>query len=655
MADAERPTKRAKLLSDEESDSDPDIKLEGQDGKPHTNGLKINSEYARRFEHKKKREEQHRLEEKYGKTSSQERPREDARNEEEEDEEDSESDESEDDDAELATKDLDDEISATLQAIKSKDPRVYDQSIKFYKDFDTEAEAANGPEKKEKPMHLHEYHRRNLIDGYTGEDEQMEDAPQTYQQEQDEMRDALVGEMHASANGTSKENDGEEDEFLVAKSRPKHQYVPAKQPTAKITDTDVAAADKDPETYLSNFMAARAWLPTSESRWQAFESEDSEDDERADEFEAAYNLRFEDPEASNEKLKSFSRDVGKYSVRRDEKGGARKRARDREREKKDDAKRERKEEMARLRKLKIEEAEEKVKKIKDVAGMRGKEIDLDEWKNIIEGDFDDNRWEAEMTRRFGENYYAQDDMYDQEDGEGGGKRKLKKPKWNDDIEIKDLVPDFEDDDDQKPAFTLSSDDEDEQDGDGGVRLNPDENGDREASLQSSKKHKTKKDRAKGKAEAKRTARRERRQIETLVDSTLPISNPDLSATTSKGPPVGFRYRDTSPTNFGLTSRDILFADDSQLNQYAGLKKMATWRDQDRKQKDRKKFSKKARLRQWRKETFGSAEMPEGGFERVVGKDGGDPGPATGVNAEVVVGGGGEGKKRKRSKKWKAAG
>ena len=36
--------------------------------------------------------------------------------------------------------------------------------------------------------------------------------------------------------------------------------------------------------------------------------------------------------------------------------------------------------------------------------------------------------------------------------------------------------------------------------------------------------------------------------------------------------ASFRYRDTSPNSFGLSSMDILLADDTQLNQYAGLKK-----------------------------------------------------------------------------------
>ncbi len=38
--------------------------------------------------------------------------------------------------------------------------------------------------------------------------------------------------------------------------------------------------------------------------------------------------------------------------------------------------------------------------------------------------------------------------------------------------------------------------------------------------------------------------------------------------------------------------------------------MATFRDAEKKREDKKKLGKKARLRQWRKETFGNEDGPE---------------------------------------------
>ena len=103
----------------------------------------------------------------------------------EDDDNESSTDESEDDDAELATAELDDEIFATLNAIKSKDPRVYDKDVKFFKDFDPDA--AGRISKKEKPMYLRDYHRQNLLNGDAANGD--EDTPKIGQRASHRMTD----------------------------------------------------------------------------------------------------------------------------------------------------------------------------------------------------------------------------------------------------------------------------------------------------------------------------------------------------------------------------------------------------------------------------------------------------------------------------------
>ncbi|EGP86994.1 uncharacterized protein MYCGRDRAFT_85924 [Zymoseptoria tritici IPO323] len=608
MSKAERATKRQKFLEEESDESDAGVPL-----------LQVNEEYARRFEHNKKREELSRLEEKF---------KDNKRKRDDDSENDSSSGSDEDDVAELATADLDEEIFATLQAIKNKDPRVYDPEVKFYREFDAEAaeNGAGAAVKSEKPMYLQDYHRQNYLAGKTGaeeDDEDEDDGPpaQTYQQEQDQLKRELVG--HEDLPGITKKKE---------------------KKAKKLTDTDIREADKDPETFLSNFMAARAWLPSDGARFQPLESDDSDEDARADEYEEAYNLRFEDPAKANEKLASFSRDVGKYGVRREEKTG-RAKARDRERELKEAMKREREEDKARLRKLKIEQAEEKVKRIKEAAGLRADDVlDLAEWKEVIDGDFDDDKWEEEMTRRFGEDYYAAGEGEEDSEGEAADKkkkRKAKKPKWDDDIDIGDLVPDFDPGD--KPTVSLSDLEASDDDGEKGVALDGSDGSDAEEE-ETRKKPKSKKDRAKEKSEAKRAARKQRQQIESLVDSKLPITMA-TSSTQPTSAPTGFRYRETSPTTFGLTPRDILFASDAALNNFAGLKKLAAFRDEERKKKERKKLSKKGRVKMWRRETFGREEPPEGALEdAVVAED------EKGEEVDGVVDGEREGKKKKKRSK-----
>lgn len=575
------------------------------------------------------------MEEKYGKKE----------NLSDESEEDSEDLESEDDDAELATEALDAEIAATLAAIRNKDPRVYQPDVTFYHSIAEEGEGnEDGAEKKkEKPMTLKDYHTKNLLEGKL--DPEDDDTPvKTHQQEMEEAKQEALKAIQAAAG-----DDDEEDDFLVAKAKPdKNEKKP------KITEEDVENADKDPETFLSNFMASRAWVPTGESHWKPLESDDDDELERAEEYENAYNLYFEDPAGQNEKIQTYARDaVANTTVRREEKS-ARAKAREAARLKREAERREREADIARLRKLRVEEMEDKVKQIRKLGGFSGRDFNVEEWADVLEADWSDDKWDEEMRKRFGDAYYegADEEMGGEESGsdsEAEGKKKKKrklpkKPTFDDDIDIKDLVPDFEDEE-PTPAIALESEEEAEVDGDA---MDVDEDD------ETSTKPKSSKQRKQERLDAKSAAKRDRRLIEKLVDSNLEYDA--KLAASSKG--MGFRYRETSPTTFGLTARDILLASDAQLNEFAGLKKLASFRDPAKKKKDKKHLSKKARLRQWRLDTFGDEEGPKGGFEMLVGEE--EPEPARKEKkrkseaGEVdIVEGDGEGKKKKkRSRKRK---
>lgn len=619
MASAEaNPAKRKlTLLSDGDSDSDSD------DGGA---SIKVNEEYARRFEHNKKREEKHRLEEKY-------------KNQEDDSEDDeSSSDETEDEAGFLATEALDAKMTGMLNALRSKDPSVYDKSKKFFTEDDLEQAEQQKDEKKEKPVTLKDYHRKNFMEGYTGGADDEDAAPQTYAQQQDSMKKSIVDAMHA---GDSDEESDSDDGFGMKRkdtakvdSRGVHpsrsEAIKTKKP-----ELDVENAEHDPETFLSNFMDSRAWVPEEGGKWEAFESDDGEgEDEMADDWEQAYNLRFEDPAKSNEVLKSYSRDLANSrSVRREDKSG-RKRRRDTEKEKKEAEKAERREDKARLKKLRIGDAEEKLKKLRQTAGAAGLELNEEDWIKFLDDAYDNDKWEEVMNQRFGDEYYAVEDK-----GFGGGdddedKKRPKKPTWDDDIDIDDIVPDFNDGKDQ-----VADDDEEGED--------EDEDG------PPSKKRKSS-DHKRARLDTQKKARADHAKVEALIDSKLNLDNHPLLSSSS-----GFKYRETEPQSFGMTARDILLApSDSALNDYAGLKKLAHWRDQDKKAMDAARLSKKKRLRKWRKDTFGSEFEKEGptyGFEKFVQEDAGGDGQAAGAKVlEIEASGDGnivEGarKKKKRSR------
>jgi len=519
-------------------------------------------------------------------------------------------DEDEDDEGVLASEVLDAQIKDTLEAIRRKDPRVYDDTVKFY--TDPEGEAQNVPEgtaKKEKPMYLSDYHRQNLLEG-SATDNEADDAPTTYAQQQDDLKNVIVREMHAAANGDensggNQSDEGESDDiFLVRKPSTSIEMVRPKQAKRKQQDLDVETADRDPETYLSNFMSGRAWVSSDNSRLQPFESDDEEEERRAEAFEEAYNLRFENPDMLNGKLLSHARDAAaKYSVRKED-TNPRKKARETERAKRDAARQIREEEKARMRKLKVAEAEEKINKIKEAAGLRGESLREEDWSAFLEEGWDHARWEQEMKKRFGDDYYADHDLGADNDGEVRERRKLKKPKWEDDINIEDLVPDFNATEKEEPQFSLTEDESDS----GGAPVADTVNSSVGEHPDEDPNAKRKVNREREKDEQRKYARKERQKIQRLVDQQMNVD--ETLSNFSKKHAGHFRYRDTSPMAYGLTAHDILMASDSQLNQYTGLKKMATFRDPDKKRKDKKHLSKKGRLRQWRKDTFGNEMGPQ---------------------------------------------
>jgi protein KRI1 len=430
-----------------------------------------------------------------------------------------------------------------------------------------------------------------------------------------------VKELHAAAESSDEDEEMEDKDggFLIRKEKQPAEESGRPQPA--LNKADIDAAEKDPENYLSKFLDSRAWVAPQKNILHPFESDEDEDD-KAEEFEAAYNLRFENPQAANERLVAHSREAAaKYSVRQ-EPTNKRKRAREAEQAKKDEQKQQTVTDKARLRKLRLEEAEQKINKIKEAAGLGKKPVNIEDWQDFLTEDWDDKRWEAEMKKQFGEDYYAEGEV-PSSDEEGAKKRKAKKPKWDDDIDIGDLVGDFDAGDNAK--FSLS-----------------------EAEASSSKKKS--KQRAKEKEEEKREARKQRRKIEALVDEKLDVDFA-IDGAGKKGAKSVFRYRETSPGAFGLTPKDILLASDSQLNQFHGLKKLAAYRDEDKKRKDKKHLGKKARLRQWRRDTFGNEAGPQKTLQDLLREAQGEPeAPQTGVNAEEVRTDIREGKRRKRSKK-----
>ncbi|KAJ6259204.1 hypothetical protein Dda_6102 [Drechslerella dactyloides] len=549
--------------------------------------FKINEEYARRFEHNKKREELHRLEEKYGKSSTSKRRKTDDSNDDSDADslassDDSSSSEDEDEIGELVTSNIDAQIKATINAIRSKDPRVYDTNSEFFNEA-AEDDAQDGKAAKEKTMTLKQYHQKNILEGYTGADGDGDDSapPKTYVEEQEHLKRTVVGEMHAAVEGSDNE-----DDFLIRKEKqPAEAMEEEETPPAALPENP----DEDPERFLDAFLSTKAWVPKDADGNIPFESDDSEEEDVAEEFEQMYNMRFEDPTIEERsKIITHARDIAKQkSLRREEKS-RRKKARDEKKDRKQREQEEKDAEKNRLRKLRVEELAKKIKMVQHAGGLDlDNEADSgvdDKWKKFLDDAWEgDEGWEKRMGELYNDSYYEKE-----EDLEGASDKKSKKPKkptWDDDIDINDLVPDFKEDESVSDAEDTEA---------GGVPLEEPV----EPAPEKPKKSKVKND--------KRADRLLRAQIESYVDDKLPLSLPG----SSKQAGATFRYREVTPESFRLTTTDILFAGDKELNTYAGLKKLASYRDDAKKAKDRKRYAKGKgfKLREWRKEVFGRTEL-----------------------------------------------
>lgn len=520
---------------------------------PEDIGFTINEDYARRHEHNKKREELHRLQEKFkGQALS--------------GDEDESTSEEEDDVGDLNTPQIDAAILQVLAKIRNKDEDLYTTEAKFFEEAEKAADSATNLRAKQiKPTRIADLHRETLLNGNGNSDHnggelgdsKIIDRGLTHTQEQEALRNAFRDVDDGAASDDEllvprKKNSAEvaeEDEQY--QSFLKHELAKEGGKNILAQLEDVASDNPEGEKFLMDYVLNRGWIDKEAGQIPSYDKLQDVDSEeefadweaRAEEFEMNYNFRFEQPGATE--IITHPRDI--QSVRRkDEK---RKRERDAKAAKENAAKQERLEEINRLRNLKKAEFEEKIRKIEEVTG---KPMDFDELD--LEGDFDPDQWDKKMLDRFNDEYYGEEE---------------KKPTWDDDIDIADLG--------------IAEDDVDPQ-------------GDE-----------TKSDRSmiQDVAPVKPTKREEKsrkRKIEALVDAAVPEA---------LGPGGRmFKYHQSAPETFGLSVEDILFADDKDLNEFVGLKKLAAFKPADKLERDRKKYGAKKRVKQFQKALWSQSKWGE---------------------------------------------
>ena len=485
--------------------------------------------------------------------------------------------EEEDDFGDLVTEEVEQGISTVLNAIRNNDTaKLLDPEAKFFADPETAA-AAVPAKKTDKPIYLKDYHRMNLLSGHVGSDDEDEgesgegkdhktiDGKPSFVAQQRDERNKLLSEINdafdGDDNGDDNDNSDDDDGFLK-KKEPK-----AEDKDAKVTGTALPDPQNE-DAFLDEFMGQQAWMPKEGDRVIDLDMQDEDDEEfdaAAEQFENAYNFRFED--ANSAEIVSYARNQA--TLRRS--------ATNSRRRKREDEKREKEEEHAKKEQAVQKKKTKKANKLTDVLEQLKKEFgaEIDEKmvkkisSTLLNSDYSEDNWDSVVAELFNDEFYNAEE----------------KPEWDDDLMHEDV---YEGEGEHNEA---------EQD-------EAEETEESEAKV-------TKKTKKEGKLKEKK----EKKRLSEMVDKAIEqnklsiIDEVEQEEQETRGRSqnvedgVKFRYREVSPESFGLTHREIFAADDADLNDFISLKKFAPYRAKELIAKDKRKVTKSRRLRDWRKKVF----------------------------------------------------
>ncbi|GFR40096.1 hypothetical protein Agub_g644 [Astrephomene gubernaculifera] len=632
---SENKRRKKNLLDDEDAEADGATDL----------SIRVNKEYATRFEHNKRREELHRLQAKYPEEAEKlarkiAREAAIAAGQEPPPLGDDDSSEEEEDDGEIPV-DTEAKIFETLMRIRRKDPAIYQKDVKFFDDEGEEGQGGGGEEEEEggskkpksakaKPVFLKDLIAKQALEYGPGGDSSDEEEqgggakregarkPKAYDAEQEDLRkafleaaeDAVVAEAEEGpggvlrlrareeASGGEESEESEEQEADPEAKRKKGGQKGGQKGEGQGQFQQLIEAyfgsegELHPDDkFLKEYILNKGWVDRDDDYVPSYrevvgeeEEEDGgagvddEEDEaylrQMDAFEAKYNFRFEEPGA--DRIVTHPRVVEGTIRKPDDK---RKRQRDAKKQRLEEAEEAAREEVKRLKNLKKQEIESKLDKLRNVAGAAAPTAaSLDD---VLEGDFDPEEWDKKMAAAF------DDDYYDAEEELEG---------LQEDLNL--LGSDMED----------SSEEEAEGSGDGG------EEGDGEKPVRFSTLRKKLKEvdalseEPEGEEEGKKRkadpemAARQRAELQRLLEEYYKLDYEDNVG----GIKTRFKYREVPASTFGLSVDDILRLDDKSLNQVAGMKRLAPYREDIEKQRPNYKAlemikGEKAQLKQHRRQ------------------------------------------------------
>eukprot|EP00873_Tetraselmis_striata_P003210 jgi/Tetstr1/423474/TSEL_014155.t1 len=392
--------------------------------------LGVNKEFAKRFQHNKEREELHRLREKQrkgllpadGDSSSSE----------------------EEDDGDIRPE-TEVKILDVIKRIRSKDPSIYDSKNSFFGEQggedeegeegseseggDSDGEEGGGRREKggkPRPVYLKDVIAREALARAAGEasdsDEEADGEAQagpTYVEEQSALKDAFK-QAAAQASGSDSEEEGGEGGGLVrrraAAAAAEAAEAPAGGGEARVNALlsevfgggEGGGAPSEGDRFLRSFIMNKGWVdPDDEDAVPTYQqitgglSEDEEDLDEQETFEAQHNFRYE--EEGSGRIATHSRQVADSIRKTDDR---RKRGREARKTRKDSERAEADVELKRLKNIKKKDLQKKIDKMRRLAG-KGAAREEALLAELLEKDFDPEEYDAQMAAAFGEEYYRQ--------------------------------------------------------------------------------------------------------------------------------------------------------------------------------------------------------------------------------------------------------
>ncbi|XP_072005607.1 protein KRI1 homolog isoform X2 [Engystomops pustulosus] len=534
---------------------------------------------------------------------------------------------------------VDKDFYRTLSLLKKKDPVIYKKDVIFYKEpDDDDDDPAPGQSKapKEKPMYLKDYERKVILEKEGKyEDEENSDGEEeiiqneraqspTYMDEQRQIRESFrkfvedsdddkEEEEGTTANlltkrmKTEKEQEKEEEEYIAWLKGQKD--VEDKDEVKEMSYLKQYWTDPkldEGERFLRDYFLNKAYKesddeeeeddeecpPALEEAPNVSDSDGEEFLQKQSDFERKFNFRFEEPDS--DLVKTFPRTIANSVRRKDDR---RKRKREELKERKQKEKEKKQEELKQLKNLKRKELQEKLQKLRGLLG----EQDLGVTEDDLLEDFDPDKYDKVMQKCFGDNFY--------------GVEEQQKPQFEDDevLEGDWNWDNWTGEEQQEDVENMEVEEREEEEDFAPHCDDPNFVMDAEYDPQAAPAL-SRKERKKKRLEREKNAKKKKKsKFAEVVSKQKPVFDPGDRSFQEyleeyykldyedmvDDLPCRFKYRQVVPCDFGLSTEEILVADDKDLNRWCSLRKTCMYRSDKEDIKDQTIYSHKGQ-NTWKK-------------------------------------------------------